>query len=193
MDRTRESAFSKFKKDNERKTVSWLKYKYSVLSEEKIEGIIQKSYDVLYMSIKNWEIIEDYYPYFLKTCKNFSLKAINEQRTHPVLRYDESVFELDDEEQKQNFVTETQITTVIRATEENESDTAEKKELVHRTLDKMATRCKELLWSYYADELSWSTIAGLYGLKNANSAKTAASRCRQTFKEKYTQIKSIYG
>ena len=56
----------------------------------------------------------------------------------------------------------------------------------------MATKCKDLLWSFYADELSWATIAQQFGMKNADSAKSQASRCRQTFKEKYNTLRLRY-
>ena len=46
-------------------------------------------------------------------------------------------------------------------------------------------KCRKLLWLYYNDELSWKVIADMTGLKNATTAKAAASRCRQTFREKY--------
>ena len=86
------------------------------------------------------------------------------------------------------------VETILQVSEEQESVIKEKKQLVHEALGEMATRCRELLWSFYADELSWATIASQYGLKNADTAKSQASRCRQTFKEKYNHLKmSIYG
>ena len=60
------------------------------------------------------------------------------------------------------------------------------------TYGEMAAKCRELLWSFYADELSWATIAEQCGLKNADTAKSAASRCRQTFKEKYNRLRSMF-
>lgn len=188
MDRTRESEFNKFKKKNERNAVNYLKGKFTALSDASIMNIIQDSYVVLYQSIKENKISELYYPYFLKTCVNFSLKAVAKQSAHVILGIND-----DKDIVQKKSVSLDKVNEVLRQQAEEEEALKEKKELVHRTFDKMATRCKELLWSFYAEELSWSTIAGLYGLKNADSAKTAASRCRQTFKEKYTQIRSIYG
>ena len=188
MDRREEDKFGKFKSEHEPKAISFLKGKFNTLSDASIMSIIQDSYVVLYQSIKKKKISELYYPYFLKTCINLSLKAVAKQSAHVILgiNYDKDIV------QKKSISLDKVNEMLMKQAEEDDA-LKEKKELVHQTLDKMATRCRELLWSFYADELSWSTIAGLYGLKNADSAKTAASRCRQTFKEKYAQIKNIYG
>ena len=86
------------------------------------------------------------------------------------------------------------VETILQVSDEQESIIKEKKQLVHEALEKMATRCRELLWSFYADELSWATIAEQCGLKNADTAKAAATRCRQAFKEKYNNLKmNLYG
>jgi DNA-directed RNA polymerase specialized sigma24 family protein len=84
------------------------------------------------------------------------------------------------------------VETILQVSEEHESVIKEKKQLVHEALGEMATRCRELLWSFYADELSWATIAEQCGLKNADTAKAAASRCRQTFKEKYNHLRLMF-
>ena len=92
------------------------------------------------------------------------------------------------------MVSMNKVESILQVCDEQESVLKEKQKLVHEALGEMATRCRELLWSFYADELSWATIACQYGLKNADTAKAQASRCRQTFKEKYNYIKTkFYG
>ena len=166
MDRREEDKFGKFKSEHEPKAISFLKGKFNTLSDASIMSIIQDSYVVLYQSIKKKKISELYYPYFLKTCINLSLKAVAKQSAHVILgiNYDKDIV------QKKSISLDKVNEMLMKQAEEDDA-LKEKKELVHQTL----------------------TIAGLYGLKNADSAKTAASRCRQTFKEKYAQIKNIYG
>ena len=79
--------------------------------------------------------------------------------------------------------------------EDEETNISERKsKLVHSILDVMSPQCKKLLWSFYAEDLNWTTIADMNGLSNANSAKSTANRCRKTFKEKYNELKTkIYG
>ena len=96
--------------------------------------------------------------------------------------------------QQKNTVSMYKVESILQVCDEQESVINEKKKLVHDALEEMASRCRDLLWSFYADELSWATIAGLYGLKNADTAKSQASRCRQTFKEKYNHLRLMsYG
>lgn len=184
MNRAKEKIFSKFKKMYEQKAISVLTSKYSALSGDCIKDIIQDSYIVLYRSIEEKKISELYYPYFLRTCINLSLKAIAKQSAHVILGVNN-----DTEILQKNSVSLSEVNEVLRMQEEEDTAINEKKELVHRAFGEMATRCKDLLWSFYADELSWATIACQYGLKDADSAKSAASRCRKTFKEKYSKLR----
>lgn len=184
MNKAKEKIYGVFKKDYEPKTISYLRGKFKALSEASIMDIIQDSYIVLYKSIEDRKISELYYPFFLKTCINLSLKAITKQSAHTILSVNE-----DPKIVQKNAISISEVNEVLRLKEEEDYAVDEKKELVHRTLDTMTARCKDLLWSFYADELSWATIAGLFGLTSADSAKVAASRCRQTFKEKYLKLK----
>ena len=188
MKKSVERIFEQFIKDNEQKAINCLSSKYSVLPQESIRDIIQDSYAILYKNIEAGKVNEPQYPYFLKICMNLSLKVINKQGKHVVVGINDTNI------QQNNMVSMRKVESILQVCDEHESVVNEKKQLVHDALGKMPTRCRELLWSYYADELSWATIAGQLGLKNADTAKSAASRCRQTFKEKFNHLKSqFYG
>ena len=188
MDKSYEKSFAEFIEVNEQKAINTLSRRYSVLAEEDIKNIIYDSYAVLHKNIVDKKVEKPDYPYFLKICYNLSLKAIKKQGSHIVLGINDANI------QQTNMVSMKKVETILQVSEEQESVIKEKKQLVHEALGEMATRCRELLWSFYADELSWATIASQYGLKNADTAKSQASRCRQTFKEKYNHLKmSIYG
>lgn len=184
MNKTEEKIFEQFIKDNERKAMNVISSKFSVLSEESIKDIIQDSYLTLYKNIEAKKVNEPHYPYFLKICNNLSLKALRKQGKHMVVGINE------DDIRQENTVSMRKVESILQVCDEYESAVNEKKQLVHDALGNMPTRCKELLWSFYADELSWAKIAGQFGLKNADTAKAAASRCRQTFKEKFNHLKS---
>ena len=181
-DKSYEKAFENFVKQNEQRAINTLSKHYSVLSEEDIKNIISESYLVMHKNIIAKKVAEPLYPYFLKICNNLSLKAIRKQSEHTILGIQENII------QQPNMISMNKVESILQVCQEEESVLNEKKQLVHDTLREMATRCRELLWSFYADELSWATIAKQCGLKNADSAKAAASKCRKTFKEKYNQL-----
>ncbi len=188
MDKTEERIFEQFISKYEQRTVNYLSSKYSVLSGENIRDIIQDSYVVLHKNIQAQKVSEPQYPYFLKICINLSLKAIGKQGKHIVVGINETDI------QQKDTVSMQKVESILQVCDEQESVINEKKQLVQDALAEMATRCRELLWSFYADELSWATIAGQFGLKNADTAKAQASRCRQTFKEKYNHLRlKFYG
>lgn len=62
------------------------------------------------------------------------------------------------------------------------------KERVSKALDDMAQRCRQLLTKYYLEGYSWTELALLLELKNADTAKAAANRCRRRFEEKYKDL-----
>lgn len=187
-DKSYEKAFEYFIKQNERRAINTLSKHYPVLSEEDIKNIVSESYLVLHKNIIAKRVAEPLYPYFLKICNNLSLKAIRKQSEHIILGIQENNI------QQPNMISMKKVESILQDCQEEESIINEKKQLVRDTLSEMATRCRELLWSFYADELSWATIAEQCGLKNADTAKAAASRCRQTFKEKYNHLKmKFYG
>jgi len=186
MDKSYEKTFADFIQKHEQKAINTLSKHYSVLSEEDIKNIIYDSYAVLHKNIVDKKVEKPDYPYFLKICYNLSLKAIKKQGSHIVLGINDTNI------QQTNMVSMKKVETILQVSEEQESDIKEKKQLVHEALGEMATRCRELLWSFYADELSWATIAEQCGLKNADTAKAAASRCRQTFKEKYNHLRLMF-
>ena len=188
MNKSEERVFEKFIKKYEQRTVNYLSSKYSTLSEESIRDIIQDSLVTLHKNIEAKKVDEPQYPYFLKICINLSLKAITKQGKHIIVGINET------DVQQKNTVSRYKVESILQVCDEQESVINEKKKLVHDALEEMASRCRDLLWSFYADELSWATIAGQFGLKNADTAKSQASRCRQTFKEKYNHLRLIsYG
>ena len=173
-------------------TLRFLASRYSTLADEDIENIFLESVKILYENIMKGKVSDLLYPYFLKICIYQALKEIGKQTKHRVVGI------TDTDIKQQNSVSQRSVEKVLQVCQEQdeeESEVSERKaKLVHSILDSMSPQCKKLLWSFYAEDLNWATIAGLIGLANANSAKSSANRCRQTFKDKYFHLKSrIYG
>lgn len=185
--------FNNFISENRARTLSFLKSRYSDLSEEDIEDVYQESSIALHQNIKTSKLSElssSLYTYFLRICINQSLKTIRQQGKHLTVGINDT-----DIKQK-NTVSLSKVESVIRMNSECESSEVleRKTKLVHSILAVMTPQCKKLLWSFYAEDLNWTTIAQQNGLSNANSAKSTANRCRNSFKEKYNELKTkIYG
>ena len=176
--------FEKFIKRYEERTLCYLASKYSSLQDEEIRDIVQDAYIVLYNNLKEGKVEDLAYPYFIRTCSNLCLKKIRENGGHVIVGINE-----DEEMFQDGKVSISKVNQILQIGEENDSALEEKKEMVNTAFERMAEKCRQLLWSFYADELSWGTIAGMFELKNADSAKSSASRCRQRFKEIYNEVK----
>ena len=72
----------------------------------------------------------------------------------------------------------------------SETENSIYREIMSQALDTLATRCRELIGSYYAHKrTTWSEIAALFEIKGgANHAKVAAQRCRERLTEKCHEI-----
>ena len=62
------------------------------------------------------------------------------------------------------------------------------KERVAKALGQMARQCRQLLTKYYIEGYDWTELARHFDLKNANTAKAVANRCRRRFEEKYKEL-----
>ena len=175
---------SKFKNQHEQKTLRYLTSKFSSLPEEDIKDIVQDSYVVLCENLVKGKVNEPNYSYFLKICINLCLKKIKVRDGKVIVNID------DDKTFRDGSVSMSRVDEILQMGNESEEYTSELNELVHRTLDKMDKKCKEMLWNYYANDLSWATIATMFDLKNADTAKATASRCRKKFKEIFNKIKN---
>lgn len=80
------------------------------------------------------------------------------------------------------------ITPQLTESPEDLFDIAQMKEQVKKALDMMAGKCKHLLTQYYLVGYSWAEIAVQLDMKNADTAKAAANRCRRRFEEKYKEL-----
>ena len=186
---TKDSKFNSFIADNRERTLVFLLSRYSELSPEDAEDIYQESSVILYQNIKNGKVTKlssSLYTYFLRICINLALKFVFKKGKHTTL----GINDLD--VMQRDMVSQAKIDSILNtAAAYEDSEMAERKsKLVLAILEAMTQQCRQLLWSFYADDLSWSTIADMTGLSNANSAKSSANRCRNAFKAKYEELKT---
>lgn len=180
--RTLERILSDFNRRHGETTKLALAKLFSTLSKEEIEDIMQEAQIVLWQSICVEKVDNNLYPYFFKTCKNLCLKEVRRKGQHP-----ETLIGERDEEFQKDRICMDKVDLILQVTDENDENRMVMTSKVLQVLNQMTGRCKQLLWHYYAEELSWGDIANLTGLRNATTAKSAGSRCRQTFRAKFNE------
>ena len=178
--------------ENEKgKAISFLRNRYSI-SDEDIEDIYQESLSALYLNIENGKLRELTCPftsYFLQICNNQALKFLrNHNTTLPLL-----------EEKKitnPNAIRDDKVDELYGFCIDTEAEDKEvrKQRLVNQIIASMTETCKDILLGYYWYDYTTSTIADLFGLKDANSVKAQKYKCAQKFRNKYNElINKIYG
>lgn len=166
------------------------------LSDDDMEDIYQESVVVLYNKIgteltsSKDNALDNF---FYGICYRQTLKFLRKQGR--VVTIDMGEDSLD--RRQRNGISSSQLDRIMRTiptegfhssdriSPEEAVDLRRMKELVHRALDEMAERCRQLLTKYYLEGFNWTEIADALALANADTAKSAAHRCRKRFEEKY--------
>ena len=165
------------------------------LSTDNFEDIFQESVIALYNNIGT-QITCTLSSYFYFICRNQTLKYIRKESRMDHFDMTESAYDEQKRSgfssQKLNMILQTipseRILPQISDMPDNVLEFSNMKERVYKALDEMAKTCKQLLTKYYIEGFSWIEIAMEFELKNSNTAKAAANRCRNRFKEKYKEL-----
>ena len=165
------------------------------LSADDFEDIFQESVIALYKNIGT-PITCTLSSYFYFICRNQTLKHIRKESKMEHYNMSESAY--DEQErtgissQKLNSILRTipseRINPQIAETPDKFLELSNMKERVHKALDEMATKCKQLLTKFYIEGFSWTELALEFDFSNADTAKVSAQRCRNRFKEKYRDL-----
>ena len=165
------------------------------LSADDFEDIFQESVIALYKNIGT-PITCTLSSYFYVICRNQTLK--HNRKVSKIEHYNMSESAYNEQErkgissQKLNTILITipseRINPQIAETPDKVLELSNMKERVHKALDEMATKCKQLLTKFYIEGFSWTELALEFDFSNADTAKISAQRCRNRFKEKYKEL-----
>jgi len=186
--------FNKFIEKNKQKTFFYLKKRFS-LSDEDIEDIYQDSSVALFENIQRGKFVEknsSIYSYFLRICINQSISHVNKKENKTVRLSEKMPSSADDENYSDFRDDKIDELLLICSESENDNGYVLKDGIVREAMSALCENCKDLLWSFYVDDMKWEDIAFMYSYSNANSAKSTAYRCRKTFKEKYEQLIGLH-
>lgn len=195
MDKIGSDKFVKFIEDNRkpvcRKIVSVFK-----VSVDDAMDIYQDSIIALYNSIDS-VLPTSLESYFKGIWYNQTLKFLRKNKRK--ISYDTSVSSFEANEtsgisfRKVNRIVRTihtsRISPELSASPDNAFDLNQMRERVSKALDEMAHQCRQLLTKHYIEGYSWKELAVQYELKNADSAKAVANKCRRRFEEKYKELR----
>jgi len=178
----------------------------SPLSDKDYEDIYQESVIALYNYIGH-KIECSLNTFFYNICYRQTLKLLRYQNKIQRIDYSDTSSEVDysssHEVEKKNVISIQKVYQILQAKPSGQGmpqqspqpdktfDLNLMKDCVHKALDNMAEKCRQLLTRYYIEGDNWTKIAIEYKLKDALSAKANAYRCRKRFEEKYRGLRNF--
>ena len=178
---------NKFFAENRERTLAFLRKRFTALSEPDLEDVYQNSSLALLENLlagKYEEQNAGLNTYFLRICINQALKSVSKSGISVPLPENANLGGdgdyIDDKiDELINFIYE------VEGYDEHERLRTEN--LVRAIMRELTEMCRNLLWGHICDGFSWGTLADMYGLANANSARTTANRCRNQFRDKFNE------
>lgn len=152
------------------------------LSADDWEDIFQEACVILMGNVKNGKFEEragsTLFSYFVEIGKKTMQNAVRKKsRHHPVVEIDGSTHRLvfspkDTPETAEEM--DKEVTAEEKQTAQNE--------FLDRVFDSVPEDCKRIFKMFYWDHKPMDEIASIFGLRNADSAKTKKTRCMTLFK-----------
>ena len=153
------------------------------LSSDDWEDIFQDTCVVLMENIKQGKFEErpgsTLFSYFVEIEKKNMQNALRKHnKHHPIVQKDGSthILVFNPNEQHTSF---DEIDREVTAEEKQ----AAQDEFIDKVFDSVPTECKNIFKMFYWEHKPMDEIASIYGLRNANSAKTKKTRCMKLFKD----------
>ena len=180
---------NKFFAENRERTLAFLRKRFTALSEPDLEDVYQNSSLALLENLlagRYEKQTAGMNTYFLRICINQALKAVNNGPT--TVPIDVNVKVGDDDDYRDDKLDEL-INFIYEVEGYNEHERMRTENLVRAIMEELTAMCQNLLWGHICDGFSWETLADMYGLANANSARTTANRCRNQFRKLFNEKK----
>lgn len=158
-------------------------YATTILADDDWEDIFQDSCIILMDGVKNGKFEQRpgsmLFSYFVEIGKKTLQNALRKkEKHHPVVKNDGSTHILifnPKESLKSADQADIEVTAEEKQTAQNE--------FLDKVFDSVPTECKRIFKMFYWDHKPMDEIASIFGLRNANSAKTKKTRCMKLFKD----------
>ena len=153
------------------------------LSYDDWEDIFQETCVILMENIKQDKFEEkqgaSLFSYFVEIGKRTMQNALRKHnKHHPTVQIEGCTHILvfnPNEQHKLPDEINSEVSTEEKQTAQND--------FIDKVFDSVPTECKNIFKMFYWDHKSMDEIASIYGLRNANSAKTKKTRCMKLFKD----------
>lgn len=163
-------------------------YATTTLADDDWEDIFQDSCIILMDGVKKGKFEQRpgsmLFSYFVEIGKKTLQNALRKkEKHHPVVKKDGSTHILifnPKESPKSAENTDKEVTAEEKQIAQNE--------FLDRVFDSVPTECKRIFKMFYWDHKPMDEIASIFGLRNANSAKTKKTRCMKLFKDVKEQL-----
>ena len=158
-------------------------YATTILADDDWEDIFQDSCIILMDGVKNGKFEQRpgsiLFSYFVEIGKKTLQNALRKkEKHHPVVKNDGSTHILifnPKESLKSADQADIEVTAEEKQTAQNE--------FLDKVFDSVPTECKRIFKMFYWDHKPMDEIASIFGLRNADSAKTKKTRCMKLFKD----------
>ena len=155
----------------------------TLLSSDDWEDIFQEACVILMENVKQGKFEEragsSMFSYFVEIGKRTMQTTLRKHnKHHPNVQIEGSTHILvfkPKEQHKSLDEVNREVTTEEKQTAQNE--------FIDKVFDSVPTECKNIFKMFYWDHKPMDEIASIYGLRNANSAKTKKTRCMKLFKD----------
>jgi len=187
------NAFEKFVIEQRDKTIKYLKGKFSSLRIEELEDAYQESSIALWRNFEEGkaqaESVHQLENYFLRININQCLKIDrSKKKTITTSNVGEIGSSIDNSGQDD---IEVRIDELLEIAGEDMSEVEEKNEYIRilkEAITGMCDKCRQLIVSHYLDGKKWVEVAEIAEYKNADTAKSAASRCFKELKNVFDKL-----
>ena len=163
-------------------------YATTILADDDWEDIFQDSCIILMDGVKNGKFEQRpgsmLFSYFVEIGKKTLQNALRKkEKHHPVVKNDGSTHILifnPKESLKSADQADIEVTAEEKQTAQNE--------FLDKVFESVPTECKRIFKMFYWDHKPMDEIASIFGLRNADSAKTKKTRCMKLFKDVKEQL-----
>lgn len=174
---------NKFAAEQWDKTLVYLQGQFS-MSRSDCEDVFQDAFIVLYNNIvegKLTNLTSSLSTYFNSICRNKVYEKMRSMGKELAIIDDNPNTTKDEYEDER-------IDRLLALEDDTEQIQVRKEAIVREIVSKLPEPCDKILWGFYRDGFSLSTIATMYNYKSEGSVKVTKHRCGEKFRARYMEI-----
>ncbi len=164
------------------RAIALLKKRYG-LPDEDCKDIFQEAFIVLWSDNNSGKLdgmTASLGTYFLGICINKARELLRSQGKMAAVDIDDAIA-------SKAFVEE-KADEILYAFDDDQPLVEKKQKIVRQIVKDLPSPCDKLLWGFFRDNFSMTTLAQMFHYKTANAAKVTKHRCQEKFKQRYIAL-----